>query len=70
MKLIKKLANFRKDLTFNLYGTDQDKAITQPISNSLKSDRLDACKKKALINFSTAEDFFEDFSLDFFASKS
>ena len=40
VKLIQKLANFRKDLTFNLYGTDQDKAITQAISSSLKSDRV------------------------------
>ena len=40
IKLIQRLANFRKDLTFHLYGTDQDKAITQPISNSLKSDRV------------------------------
>jgi len=40
IKLIQKLTDFRKDLTFNLYGTDQDKAFTQPISNSLKSDRV------------------------------
>jgi heptosyltransferase-2 len=40
IKLIQKLANFRKDLTFNLYGTDQDKAITQSISGSLKSEKV------------------------------
>ena len=40
MNLIQKLANFRKDLTFNLYGTNQDKAITQSISDSLKSEKV------------------------------
>ena len=34
----------------------------------IKSDRFDACRKKVLMNFSTADDFLEVLSLDFFES--